>query len=174
MGLDVPYGTYDYISKLSATIIESHQVNDGTVRLLSHFILKNQLSAYQIYKKEKTINDALEYRSVNKKVKKLLGLNLIERIKDNDQISEIDLKRNPKYYKLTEQGLFTLYIKHKTYPPNSFIVDMNSKKRVLTITLTKRTLLRYGEYDFYKFCLYPWIDQDTIAKSSQQFAKKIH
>ena len=174
MDHEVPYGTVEYISKLLSSIIELHEIDDSVMQILSHFILKKHLSAYQIFKKEKSMNDKLIYRSINKKVKRLLDLNLIERIKDNTQFSELELKRNSIYYKLTEQGLFALYLKHKTYSPRPTVVTVRGKKRLTPITLSKISLLIYSEYDFYKFCLYPWMDHNTIASCSQQFAKKIH
>ena len=79
-----------------------------------------------------------------------------------------------QYYKLTEQGLFALYLKHKTYNPRPTVVNLKGKERLRPITLSKNSLLRYREYDFYKFCLYPWMDHNTIDSCSQKFAKKIH
>lgn len=174
MDPDVPYGPSDYISKLLSSIIDLRKIDDSLMPILSHFILKKHLSAYQIFVKEKSIDDKLIYRSTHKKVRRLLDLDLIERIKDNTQLSEVDLKRNPIFYKLTEQGLFALYLKHRIYSPHPTVVKVKGKKRLLPITLSKKTLLRYGEYAFYKFCLYPWMSHDTIASCSQQFAKKIH
>ncbi|MEJ7641053.1 MAG: hypothetical protein WKF36_02535 [Candidatus Nitrosocosmicus sp.] len=174
MDLDVPYGTFDYISKLFSSIIELHEIDDSVMQILSYFILKKHLSAYQIFKKEKSLNNKLDYSITNKKVKRLLDLDLIEKIKDYTQLSEVELKRNAIYYKLTEQGLFALYLKHKTYPPRPTVVNLKGKERLIPITLSKNSLLRYREYDFYKFCLYPWMSYNTIASCSQQFAKKIH
>lgn len=174
MDLDVPHGTFDYISKLFSSIIELHEIDDSVMQILSYFILKKHLSAYQIFKKEKSLNSKLDYSITNKKVKRILDLDLIEKIKDNTQLSEVELKRNPKYYKLTEQGLFALYLKHKTYSPRLTVVNLKGKERLIPITLSKNSLLRYREYDFYKFCLYPWMSHNSIASCSQQFAKKIH
>jgi hypothetical protein len=154
--------------------MELRKIDDGLMQILSRFILKKHLSAYQIFKKEKSIDDKLIYRSTNKKVKRLLDLDLIERLEDNTQLSELELKRNAKYYKLTEQGLFALYLKHKIYTPRLTVVTVKGKKRLIPITLSKNSLLRYSEYDFYRLCLYPWMSHNTIASCSQQFAKKIH
>ncbi len=174
MDLDVPYGPFEYLSNLFSSIIELHEIDDSVMQILSHFILKRHLSAYQIFKKEKSLNNKLIYRSTNKKVKRLLDLDLIERMKDYTQLSEVELKRNAIYYKLTEQGLFALYLKHKTYSPRPTVVNLRGNERIVPITLSKNSLLRYREYDFYKFCLYPWMDHNTIASCSQQFAKRIH
>ncbi len=157
-----------------SSIIELHEIDDSVMQILSHFILKKHLSAYQIFKKEKSLNSKLDYSITNKKVKRILDLDLIEKIKDYTQLSEVELKRNAIYYKLTEHGLFALYLKHKTYSPRPTVVTVKGKERLIPITLSKNSLLRYREYDFYKFCLYPWMDHNTIASCSQQFAKKIH
>jgi hypothetical protein len=174
MDPDVPYGTFDYISKLFSSITELRKVDESLMPILSRFVLKKHLSAYQIFKEEKSADDRLIYRSTNKRVKRLLDLDLIERIEDNSQLSEVELKRNAKYYKLTEQGLFALYLKHKICPPRLKVVKVKGKRRLKPITLSKNSLLIYAEYDFYKFCLYPWMSHNTIASCSQQFAKKIH
>ena len=174
MDIDVPYGPFDYISKLFSSIIELHEIDDRVMQILSHFILNKRLSAYQIFKKEKSLNNELDYSNTNKKVKRLLNLDLIEKIKDNKQFSEVELIRNPIYYKLTEQGLFVLYLKHKTYSPRSTVVTVKGKEKLIPITLSKNSLLIYSEYDFYKFCLYPWMSHNTIASCSQKFAKKIY
>ena len=174
MDPDVPYGTFDYISKLFSSIAELRKIDDSLMPILSCFILKKHLSAYQIFKEEKSTDDNLIYRSTNKKVKRLLDLDLIERIEDNSQLSEVESKHNAIYYKLTEQGLFALYLKHKRHSPRLKVVKVKGKERLITITLSKNSLLRYGEYTFYKFCLHPWMSHDTIASCSEQFAKKIH
>jgi hypothetical protein len=174
MDLDVPYGPFEYISKLFSSIIELHEIDDSVMQILSHFILKKHLSAYQIFKKEKFLNNKLDYSITNKKVKRVLDLDLIERMEDYTQLSEMELKRNAIYYKLTEQGLFALYLKHKTYSPRPTVVNLRGNERIVPITLSKNSLLRYREYYFYKFCLYPWMDHNTIASCSQQFAKRIH
>lgn len=174
MDPDVPYGPSEYLSKLFSSIIDLRKIDDSLVPILSHFILKKHLSAYQIFVKEKSTDDNLIYRSTNKKVRRLLDLDLIERIKDNTQLSEVELKHNPIFYKLTEQGLFALYLKHKIYSPHPIVVRVKGNEKLMPITLSKNSLLRYADYDFYKFCLYPWMSHDTIASCSQQFAKKIH
>ncbi len=51
MDHDVPYGTFDYISKLFSSIMELHEIDDSLMPILSRFILKKHLSAYQIFKK---------------------------------------------------------------------------------------------------------------------------
>ena len=128
MDSDVPYGTFDYISKLYYSIVDLRKIDDSLMPILSYFILKKHLSAYQIFKEEKSIDGKLIYRSTNKKVKRLLDLDLIERIKDNAQLSEVELKRAAIYYKLTEQGLFALYLKHRIYSPHPIVVRVKGKK----------------------------------------------
>ncbi|HZH38563.1 MAG TPA: hypothetical protein VEX17_00675, partial [Bacillales bacterium] len=98
MNPDVPYGPSEYLSKLLSSIIDLRKIDDSLMPILSCFILKKHLSAYQIFAKEKSIDDKLIYKSTHKKVRRLFDLDLIERIKDNTQLSEVELKRAAIYY----------------------------------------------------------------------------
>jgi hypothetical protein len=145
--------------------------------MLSHFISADHLSVYQLFKAEKLRDQKLHYKSIHKAFQRIVDLNLVERIEvgDDVQLSEKELARSAKYYKLSEEGLFTLYIKNRTYFPRlSMIKTSGGKRKVKIVDLTKNFLLRYERYDFYRICLYPWIDYSTIASCSPQFAKTIN
>jgi hypothetical protein len=166
-----------YIDKLSVFSLSLDNVDEGIIKTLSHFILADHLSVYQLFKAEKLVDDKLHYKSTHKAFQRLVDLNLVERIElyDEVQLSEKELTRGAKYYKLTEEGLFTLYIKNKTYFPRPSLVKANGgKRKVKLLDLSKNFLLRYRRYDFYRFCLYPWIEHNTIASCSPQFAKTIN
>jgi hypothetical protein len=166
-----------YIDKLSLFSLSLDEVDEGIIKLLSHFISADHLSVYQLFKAEKLGNRKLHYKSTHKAFQRLVNLNLVERIElyDDIQLSEKELTRSPKYYKLSEEGLFTLYIKNKTYFPLPSAIKVNGgKQNVKLVDLSKNFLLRYRKYDFYRFCLYPWIEHNTIASCSPQFAKTIN
>ncbi len=76
------------------------------------------------------MNEKLHYKSTHKAFQRLVELNLVERtgLDDDMQLSEKELTRSPKYYKLSEEGLFTLYIKNKTYFPLPSIIKANGGK----------------------------------------------
>ena len=83
------------------------------VRLPSSFISAGHLSAYQLFKEEKLMNGKLHYKSAHKIFQKTVDPKTVERVTGNTQLSEKESARNPKC-KLSEQGLFTLYIKNRT------------------------------------------------------------
>jgi hypothetical protein len=166
-----------YIWKLTFFIRNLDNVDKITIKLLSHFISADHLSVYQLFKAEKLKNEKLHYKSTHNAFQRLVDLKLVERIEADDDIqpSEKELVRSPIYYKLSEEGLFTLYIKNKTYFPHPSIIKGNGGKRKLRLVdLSKNFLLKYRRYEFYKFCLYPWIEHNTIASCSPQFAKTIN
>ena len=166
-----------YLWKLTFCSLSLDKVDKGIIKLLSHFISADHLSVYQLFKAEKLVNEKLHYKSTHKAFQRLVELNLVERtgLDDDMQLSEKELTRSPKYYKLSEEGLFTLYIKNKTYFPLPSIIKANGgKRKVKLVDLSKNFLLRYRRYEFYRYCLYPWIEYNTIASCSPQFAKTIN
>jgi hypothetical protein len=180
MGLNSPVDMPSpkwYINKLSLYSLSLDEVDEGIIKLLFHFISSDHLSIYQLYKAERLKNEKLLYKSTHKAFQRLVDLNLVEKIGSDDdiQLSEKELVRRPNYYKLSEEGLFTLYIKNKTYFPLPSLIKANGGKlRAELVDLSKNFLLKYRRYDFYRFCLYPWIEHNTIARCSPQFAKTIN
>jgi hypothetical protein len=166
-----------YIWRLTFFLLTADKVDKGTIKLLSHFMSTDHLSVYQLFKAEKLANEKLHYKSTHKAFQRLVDLKLVERIESDDsvQLSEKELTRSPKYYRLSEEGLFTLYLKNKTYFPHPSIIKVNGGKRQMKlIDLSKSLLSRYRRYEFYRHCLYPWIEYDTIASCSPQFARKVN
>src|ERR1700712_2586418 len=113
-----------YIWKLIFFVPNTDKVDKGTTKLLSHFISADHLSVYQIFKAEKLMNGKLHYKSTHQAFQRLVDLKLVERIEPGDdaQLSEKELVRSPRYYKLSEEGLFTLYIKNKAHFPHLSII----------------------------------------------------
>jgi hypothetical protein len=180
MGLNSPVDPPNpkwYLEKLSLFSLSLYEVDEGIIKLLYHFILADHLSVYQLFKTEKLGNGKLHYKSTHKAFQRLVDLNLVERIEldDDIQLSEKELTRSPNYYKLSEEGLFTLYVKNKTYFPHPTIIKANGGKlKLKLVDLSKNFLLRYRKYELYRHCLYPWIEHNTIASCSPKFAKTIN
>jgi hypothetical protein len=101
MGLTSPVESSSpkwYIDKLSLFSLSLDEVDEGIIKLLSHFISSDHLSIYQLFKAEKLKNEKLHYKSTHKAFQRLVDLNLVERIESDDdiQLSEKELTRSPK------------------------------------------------------------------------------
>src|SRR6185437_11419098 len=98
-----------YMYRMNLAVDKIYEIDRNTINLLSLFVFNSHLSIYQIFKiiESKELKP-IAYKNIHKKVKKLIELNLIERIGDSN-ISEKELEKGAKYYKLSEEGIFTLF-----------------------------------------------------------------
>ena len=155
----------------------------STLNLLSLFVFNSHLSIYQIFKKiENKDLKKIAYKNVHKKVQKLIGLKLIERVVDSSKFQEIELEKGAKYYKLSEEGIFALFYDSNILAnPNYYYYDQISNgknkdiQKISNIFLDyKKEIYRYHkDCNFFKLCLYPWICVDTILYLDEDTLDKI-
>ncbi|MDQ4074435.1 MAG: hypothetical protein M3162_09065 [Thermoproteota archaeon] len=151
-------------------------INEGIVYFLSRFIACKFLSSYEIYDIERQVKPSIQYRSVNKKVHTLDEMGLITRITNPDQLTGKPLGKGARYYTITEIGLFILYRSYKTYLPQLAATrnKKNGKIHGYLIDISRETIFRFREYEFYRLFLFHWLTDHTIKNCSTQLIEKIN
>ena len=125
--------------------------------ILEQFAWEKSLSAYQISGKLKSTASQMAYKNVNKRLHGLVSLNLIqETVAHRNNIN----KHNAKYYRLTEYGIYQLFL-----------------NRLSEICIRQLDIIKFGKppspntviffrnYDkcfLFKSFLYPYFEKDTL------------
>jgi predicted transcriptional regulator with HTH domain len=76
------------------------------LRILDIFAHHESLSAYQVFSKLKSSFFESAYKNVHKRIQRLQSLLLIEEIKNKT----VRAKHGAKYYRLTEYGIYKLFL----------------------------------------------------------------
>ena len=100
-----------YISLLGNLYKKDPKFDYATLNILEHFAWERCLSAYQICSKLKSTQFKMAYKNVNKRVNALVTSGLIQ----ETEIIDGNNKHNAKYYKLTEYGIYQLFLKGLTH-----------------------------------------------------------
>ena len=96
-----------YISKIVNFTNKVPEIDSVSLDLLKHFAWEKSLSAYQLCAKLKSTRSEMAYKNVNKRVRNLVSLNLIQETKaDGNNIN----KHKARYYSLTEFGIYQLFL----------------------------------------------------------------
>lgn len=106
----------EYISSLDTACKKDPEFDDSSLDILEHFVWKKCVSPYQIFSDLKTTMLKMAYKNVNKRVNALLLAGLIQ----ETEIVENN-KHNAKYYKLTEYGIYRLFLRRV----NSLLVNQS-------------------------------------------------
>ena len=108
--------------------------------ILREFSYTQRMSAYNIYKKFKLGPSKMAYKNAYKHVKRLQNLEFIEPIEVQNA------ERGAKYYRISEAGLFQLFLPHK-----------------LLIVLLPSIVKTHGNYLIFETFLYPIFKQETLV-----------
>jgi len=143
---------------------------------LSLFTFNQYLSIYQIHKMWKDHVKKISYKNMHIKIQKLIEFNLIERETNDSKFKERELERGAKYYRLSEEGIFALFLYNKTSINSYDIYKNQSFKKGKTLEHISEIFNEYEKEIFknhqncnlFELFLYPWISIDTIKKLSPQ------
>jgi hypothetical protein len=117
--------------------------------ILYSFTTGDHISAYQVHSiLNKSGRLKIDYINVNKKIKTLLGLNLISQSDTKNTTKAI---RKPIYYRLTTGGLFNLFC---WYNEMSWRNEMRGKE----------IFENYGENIILETLVYPYFERSTIME----------
>lgn len=192
---------YGYMLRMARLIPKLSEINKDMIELLSLFVFNQHLSIYQIHKMVnnmmKVILIELPYKNTHKKVQRLVKLKLIERVTDTSVLQERELERGAKYYKLSEEGIFTLFqdssllakpphyyaslYMDKNLNPETTIDYMEQAIDIATESENSKAAISYRKeiYQHHRNCalfrifLSPWISIDTIEKLDKDTIDKI-
>lgn len=159
-----------YMIRIGRFIPNLSEINEEILDILSLFIFNNHLSIYQIHKEFQENGKKMAYKNTHKKVQKLIDFKVIEKETDASKFQKRELERGAKYYKLSEEGIFSLFNDSRFLwrPPVSYV------NRAFKNGKTKEDMVEiFHEYGreiytnhkncmFFKLFLLPWISIETI------------
>ncbi len=93
----------------------------------------------------------LDYKNTFKRVKRLEGLGFIEPVRAKDVTAE-ESKHRAKYYRITEAGMFQLFLLRDWWIPSSLQSQLPA------------ILESHGDFLIFKTLLYPNFKKETLAK----------
>jgi hypothetical protein len=146
-----------YISSLDTACKNDPEFDKSSLDFLEYFAWKKCVSAYQIFSDRKSVLK-MAYKNVNKRVNSLLLSGLIQ----ETQIVENN-KHNAKYYKLTEYGIYRLFL-HKV---NSLLVnqsDIRNRRLSLDhIQINALTFFRnHSDSMLFEVFIYPYFRKESL------------
>jgi len=118
-------------------------IGDQTIDILSEFADKHYQSTYMIYSRSKRIGSKIDYKNTRKRVKRLESLGYIEPV-NAEEVKEEDATHGAKYYRISETGMFQLFLQHD-------------------IDFTLFDMLQVnGDYSIFNALLYPIFNKETF------------
>jgi hypothetical protein len=149
-----------YISKYISLIenLYSPDLDLGYVslRILELFAHSKALSVYKIFSEIKSTNLQMAYKNVHKKIQRFKALQLIEE-------KEIEgTEHGAKYYRLTEYGLYLLFLKriNGVYFDN---FKFNKYNKIPDDPVDSSILRNYEHSALFETFLFPVANRDTIT-----------
>jgi hypothetical protein len=145
-----------YIYIIQKPYRKSSEIDSVSLDILEHFAWENCLSAYNIYSKLKSTRLEMAYKNVNKRVYTLLSTDLVQKVEINDDNSN---KHNAKYYKLTEYGIFQLFLKKR----EAILINQLDARKYSKISVNTVTFLHnYRNIMLFECFIYPYFEKDTL------------
>lgn len=134
--------------------------------ILQQFAEHEQLSSWQIYSMLQKMNYKMAYKNVHVRVKRLTLLRLI---KETKSTNKSDTSHGAKYYRLTEEGIYQLFLKFgialtaNQLSPQTNIVELN----------LYNFLRYYNDSELFKSFLYPYFQRQTLLDSSYDLLREL-
>jgi predicted transcriptional regulator len=138
--------------------------------ILEIFAHNESLSTYQVFSKLSSTTEKMAYKNVHKIIQRLLALNLLTKAKRRKS-NDIENFHNAIYYKLSELGIFRLFL---TRHPG-ILVDRLSTMKVKEpiIKEDKEFIQHYGDCKIFEAFLLPVIRLESLRLLHQIFLLKI-
>lgn len=121
--------------------------------ILEMFAHNESLSTYEVFSKLRSTRIKMAYKNVHKIIQRLLSLNLLIRAKKRRSYRN---EHNAKYYKLSEFGIFRLFLtRHE-----GIIVDRLSTMSLEhpAIRIDKESIQFYGGFALFKTFISPFVE----------------
>jgi hypothetical protein len=144
--LQIDYNQYVY--EISKFPNRNAKLGFAAMQILKRFLLSDATSSYDVFNYLKSKGKpTMAYKNVNRWVRKLLSLNLIEK-------SQTESRYGAKYYRLTTGGIF-----HILYEFKDLVVEDGNNQRFFKI---------YHNNIIFKTLLYPYFDLETVLQRSTE------
>jgi hypothetical protein len=145
----------EYICLLYRSSKEDGELDKTSLDILEHFAWKESASSYQIYSDLKSTVLKKAYKNVNKWVNALLSSGLIH----ETEINDVDNKHKANYYRLSEYGIYQLFLNKL----NSMLVNQSDVRRSKELSSNASVFFRnYNECLLFEIFLYPYFRKDTL------------
>jgi hypothetical protein len=152
-----PNAAIRYISLIYELHKKTPTIDTVFLNILKQFAWQKPLSAYQLWRNLRSTDSGMAYKNINKRVRGLLSLNLIQEIKTSG--NNIN-KHNAKYYELTEFGIYQLFLNK----PNALhIRELDTIKSANPPS--SNTLIFFHNYHnslLFESFLYPYFGKNTF------------
>jgi hypothetical protein len=138
----------EYLSEISKFPDRNYELGPTASRILLFFAMHPYLSTYQIFSSLRGNSGEMAYKNVHKIVKHLHSLKLIELVGKKSINEERESIHNPKYYRLTTGGIFSLINNYLGNPGVEF---------------TKKFIQNYSENILFRTLLNPYFEDQSLS-----------
>jgi hypothetical protein len=147
-----------YINAIYKFKSSDTEIGPVALNILQQFPTKEYLSAYQVYSNLKGTNLEMAYKNVHKRIQRLIELRLIKA-----QVQKKNVKHGAIYYRLTEDGIYHLFLKGL----QGLMFDhVSFKKETVIVPVSKKFVQHYHDNALFKTFLYPYFDKKTIQSAN--------
>ncbi|HET7147794.1 MAG TPA: hypothetical protein VFI73_04775, partial [Candidatus Nitrosopolaris sp.] len=131
------------------------KIANDALNILELFAQRECLTIAEITNLIKSTEMEMAYKNVRNRVQKLKSLNLIEKTKVDKRT-----RHNDKYLKLTDDGIFQLFLNRL----EGILIDQSSvKKGKESVSNVHSFLKHYGNNLLFELFLYPYFEKQTVS-----------
>jgi hypothetical protein len=158
----------EYLSEISKFPDRNYELGPTASRILLFFATHPYLSTYQIFSSLRGNSDEMAYKNVHKIVKHLHSLKLIELVGKKSIAKQRESIHNPKYYRLTTGGIFSLIYNGQISlsAPGMFSLIYNGQisMQFPGMERIKKLFQNYNENIIFRTILYPYFEEQTLLQ----------
>jgi hypothetical protein len=152
-----PKSIIEYMSLLGSSYKRNLELDITALDILEQFAWEEHLSAYDLFSRLNSMDIKIAYKNVNVRVHKLLSSGLIYKTQGYGGSNN---KRKAKYYKLTEYGIFQLFLNRL----NSLLFNQYQVRKSQTISTSYKTFFRnYMNSKLFESFIYSHIEKQTLS-----------
>jgi hypothetical protein len=143
----------EYMQLISNFKSDNKEVGPIALDILQIYAHNESLSAYQVFAKLKSTHLQMAYKNVHKRIQRLKILSLIEE-KQRDKA-----EHGAKYYRLTEYGIYQLFLKRV----HAVSFDQLYIEKFKKLQIHDKALFKYyNDNALFRTFLYPYLDKNTL------------
>jgi DNA-binding PadR family transcriptional regulator len=150
------YMFYGYLSLIENSYSRDSDLGDVSLAILELFAHSKVLSVYKIFSEIKSTHLQMAYKNVHKKIQRFKALQLIEEKKTEGT------EHGAKYYRLTEYGLYQLFLKRISGVYFDKL-KLNKHHKILDDPVDSSILGNYEHSTLFRTFLFPVVNRDTIT-----------
>jgi hypothetical protein len=158
----------EYLSEISKFPNRNYELGPTASMILLFFAMHPYLSTYQIFSSLRGKSDEMAYKNVHKIIKHLHSLKLIELVAKKSINKERESIHNPKYYRLTTGGIFSLIYNGQIslLAPGMLSLIYNGQISLLApgIEKIKKLFQNYSGNIIFKTILYPYFEEQNLLQ----------